>query len=151
MLKHLFSVLILLFCLMSCGEKVEPQTPEDLALEKLAGTSGITYSLGSNGYVKRNQTDESRFYPSFSLRFEGSTKTFSSTGASDLFESSGTWEFVGNNFDRIKLSGSKPGSGVDISFTKNGQELMLLFSVPTPSGGRILSLTGTYEIKLTGG
>lgn len=147
-----FSLLIISFVwLVSCGDKLEPQIPENIAVEKLAGTAGISYTMGSNGYVRRNQSDESVFYSSFSLRFIGSSKTYTSTGASDLFESSGTWDFVGGNFDKIKLSGGKPSSQVDISYTKNGEELILIFSVPTPSGGRILSLTGSYEIKLAGG
>jgi hypothetical protein len=68
-----------------------------------------------------------------------------------LFDTSGNWEFVGANFDKIRLTGSKPASQVDISYTKNGQELVLVFSVPTPPGGRVAALTGNYEIKLTGG
>lgn len=156
MLKRFPFLMLLLFCLISCGEEVEPQTPqipsgEKLAVEKLAGTSGITYSLGNNGYIKRNQADESKFYSNFSLRFIGSSKSYTSTGASDLFESSGTWEFVGSNFDKIKLSGSKPASQVDISYTKNGQDLVLVFSVPSPPGGRVTALAGTYEIKVAGG
>jgi hypothetical protein len=68
-----------------------------------------------------------------------------------LFDAAGNWDFVGTNFDKIRLTGSKPASQVDISYTKNGQAIVLLFSVPTPPGGRIMSLTGSYEIKLTGG
>lgn len=159
MSKRFSFLMLLLFCLISCGEEVEPQAPpipqvpsgEKLALEKLTGTSGITYSMGNNGYIKRNQTDESKFYSNFSLRFIGSSKSYTSTGASDLFESSGTWEFVGSNFDKIKLSGSKPGSQVDISYTKNGQDLILVFSVPSPPGGRVTALAGSYEIKVAGG
>lgn len=151
-----FSFLVVSFVwLVSCGEEVKPQTSqvpsiEKLALEKLAGTSGITYSLGNNGYIKRNQADESRFYTNFNLRFIGSSKSYTSTGASDLFESSGTWEFVGSNFDKIKLSGSKPASQVDISYTKNGQDLVLVFSVPSPPVGRVTALAGNYEIKVAG-
>jgi len=146
-------VLFLLLCLglliSSCGE--EPKTPEELALEKISGAQGFTYTLGTTGYVKRNQVDESKFYPGLSLRLVGTTKSYTSSGAVDLFDASGNWEFVGANFDKIRLTGSKPASQVDISYTKNGQELVLVFSVPTPPGGRVASLTGNYEIKLTGG
>jgi len=146
-------VLFLLLCLglliSSCGE--EPKTPEELALEKISGAQGFTYTLGTTGYVKRNQVDESKFYPGLSLRLVGTTKSYTSSGASDLFDASGNWEFVGTNFDKIRLTGSKPAAQIDISYTKNGQELVLVFSVPTPPGGRVASLTGNYEIKLTGG
>ena len=150
-MKKLLSI-VLLFCLgllASCGE--DPKTPEELALEKISGAQGFTYTLGTTGYVKRNQVDESKFYPGLSLRLVGTTKSYTSSGAVDLFDASGNWEFVGANFDKIRLTGSKPASQVDISYTKNGQELVLVFSVPTPPGGRVASLTGNYEIKLTGG
>uniref|UniRef100_UPI0040483CD2 hypothetical protein n=3 Tax=Algoriphagus sp. TaxID=1872435 RepID=UPI0040483CD2 len=156
-MNKLFTLFFLcLFFLASCGEKKEeptpPQkTPEELALEKLSGTQGITYSLGTAGYVKRNQIDESQFYPGFNFRVQGSNKTYTTSGAMDLFESSGNWEFVGANFDKIRLTGSKPASQVDISYTKNGQDLILVFSVPTPPGGKVASLIGNYEIKLAGG
>ena len=142
-MKKLFPFLLLcLGLLASCGE--DPKTPEEIALEKLSGEVGITYTLGTTGYVKRNQVDESKFYPGFSIQLVGTTKAYTSTGAQDLFDASG-------NFDKIRLTGSKPASQVDISFTKNGQELVLVFSVPTPPGGRVAALTGSYEIKLTGG
>ena len=32
-----------------------------------------------------------------------------------------------------------------------GQDLILVFSVPTPPGGKVDSLIGNYEIKLAGG
>ena len=149
-MKKLFPLLLL--CLgffASCGEK--EKSPEELALEKLSGEVGITYSLGTTGYVKRNQVDESKFYPNLNLKLQGTTKTYTVSGADDLFDASGNWEFAGTNFDKIRLTGSKPAAQVDISYTKNGQDLILVFSVPTPPGGRVAALTGSYEIKLKGG
>ena len=149
-MKKLFPLLLLCFCFFaSCGEK--EKSPEELALEKLSGEVGITYTLGIAGYVKRNQVDESKFYPNLNLKLQGTTKSYTASGADDLFDASGNWEFVGTNFDKIRLTGSKPAAQVDISYTKNGTDLILVFSVPTPPGGRVASLTGSYEIKLTGG
>jgi hypothetical protein len=149
MKKFLPFLLLCLGLLAACGE--DPKTPEELALDKLSGDLGTNYTLGTTGYVKRSQVDETRFYPGFTFRLDGTTKSYTTSGAADLFESSGNWEFVGTNFDKIRLTGSKPASQVDISFTKNGQDLILVFSVPTPPGGRVAALTGSYEIKLTGG
>uniref|UniRef100_UPI0040483586 hypothetical protein n=1 Tax=Algoriphagus sp. TaxID=1872435 RepID=UPI0040483586 len=149
-MKKLFHYLLLcLGILVSCGE--DPKTPEEIALEKLSGAQGFTYTLGTTGYVKRNQVDESSFYTGLSIQLQGTTKSYTTSGATDLFDASGNWDFVGTNFDKIRLTGSKPAAQVDISYTKNGQELVLVFSVPTPPGGRVASLTGNYEIKLTGG
>mgnify|MGYP000997777910 FL=1 len=122
-----------------------------LANEKLAGSQGITYVLGSSGYVKRNQVDETGFYSGFTFRLQGTDKTYTTSGASDLFEASGSWEFSGSNFDKIRLNGSKPASNIEISYTKNGQDLVLTFSVPTPPGGKVTALIGNYEIKMSGG
>ena len=148
MKKFLPFLLLCLGILASCAE--DPKTPEEQALEKLSGEVGITYTLSTTGYVKRNQVDESNFYTGFTFRIDGANKTYTTSGAADLFEASGNWEFVGTNFDKIRLTGSKPASQVDISFTKTGQDLVLVFSVPTPPGGRVASLTGSYEIKMTG-
>jgi hypothetical protein len=138
-------------CLASCGEKETPKTPKELALEKLSGDLGFNYTLGTTGSVKRNQVDETCFYPGFSIRLLCTTKSYTTTGATDLFDASGNWEFVGTNFDKIRLTGTKPAAQVDISYTKTGKDLVLVFSVPTTPGGRVASLIGNYEIKLTGG
>jgi hypothetical protein len=151
-MKKLCYLLVLsVWFFTACGEKVDPKTPEELAIEKLSGDLGTNYTLGTTGYIKRNQQNESQFYPGFSIRLIGNSKSYTTSGAPDLFDAAGNWEFVGTNFDKIRLTGSKPASQVDISYTKNGQELVLVFSVPTPPGGRVASLTGNYEIKLTGG
>jgi hypothetical protein len=157
-MKELFPFVVLILLLFTfCSEKIEEppappeKTPQELAVEKLAGTQGITYVMGASDYVKRNSVDESQLYSGFSFRLQGSNKSYTTSGASDLFDAAGNWDFVGTNFDKIRLTGSKPASQVDISYTKNGQAIVLLFSVPTPPGGRIMSLTGSYEIKLTGG
>jgi hypothetical protein len=149
MKKFLPFLLLCLGLFTSCAE--DPKTPEDQALEKLSGEAGIIYTLGTTGYVKRNQVDESKFYTSFTFRIDGANKTYTTSGAADLFEASGSWEFVGANYDKIRLTGSKPASNVEISYTKNGQELVLTFAVPTPPGGKVTALTGNYEIKLSGG
>ena len=135
MKKFLPFLLLCLGLLASCAE--DAKTPEELALEKLSGEQGTTYTLGTTGYVKRSQVDETRFYPGFTFRIDGTNKTYTTSGAADLFEASGNWEFVGTNFDKIRLTGSKPASQVDISFTKTGQDLVLVFSVPTPPGGEL--------------
>ncbi len=155
MKSWLLIYVLLIGMIMSCSsEKEDPipaKTAEELAIESLAGTSGTTYSIANGGSIKRNNLDESRFFDGFTLRFNVSGKTFSSTSGDDLFEPSGTWEFVGNSFDKIKLSGNKPASGVDITFTKTSSQLILVFNIPTPPSGRLegtQALSGSYEIRL---
>ena len=89
MKKFLPFLLLCLGLLASCGE--DPKTPEELALEKLSGDLGISYTLGTTGYVKRNQVYETRFYPGLSIRLQETTKSYTTTGAMDLFESIGNY------------------------------------------------------------
>jgi hypothetical protein len=155
MKNRLLIYLLLIGMGISCSsEKEDPipaKTAEELAIESLAGTSGTTYSIANGGSIRRNNLDESRFYVGLTLSFNVSGKTYSSSNGDDLFERSGTWQFVGNSFDKIKLSGTKPASGVEIAFTRTSSQLILVFNIPQPAGGRIdgvNALLGSYEIRL---
>jgi hypothetical protein len=145
-----YFLLMLSFSCSSDKKDTEPKkkSPEELAVEKLAGTSATTYSINNGGSIKRNNFDETVFYQNFSLRFSATSKTYTSTNGDLLFEPSGTWEFVGSNYDKIKLSGNKLASGVDIYYTRNNNELILKFSINPPANGRIEALAGNYEIRL---
>jgi hypothetical protein len=156
MSKQILLFAIFLGICLSCSSEKEDRpkkSPEQIAVETLAGASGISYSISNGGSLKRNNFDETSLYNNFSLAFNPSGKTFNSSNGDDLFEKSGTWEFVGTNYDKIRLSGTKPSSGIEISYIKNNKELILRFNVPTPPSGRlagIQALTGSYEIKILG-
>jgi len=70
------------------------------------------------------------------------------TTSNPLFDPSGTWEFSGNNFDKINLSGAQPAAGKEISFSRTGDKLMLTFTVPFPEQARVTALAGSYVFEL---
>ena len=152
------TLLILFFavisiCLQSCGDdptQPTPKTPEELAIEALAGTGTKTWTL-AGGTVKKNGTDVTSTYSGLELTFNaGTAKTYSSKNSNDLFDANGTWEFGGANFDKIILSGTKPAATREISFTESSGKLTLLFTIPQP-GARIFgtqAVAGNYEFVL---
>lgn len=144
---------VLMISLQSCGDDPVPQTPktaEELAIEALAGTGTKTWTL-TGGTVKKNGTDVTSTYSGFELTFNaGTTKTYTSKNSNDLFDSNGSWDFAGANFDKFVLSGSKPAATREISFTESSGKLTLLFTIPQP-GARIFgtqAVAGNYEFVL---
>ena len=141
--------------LSSCGgDKPEPEpkkTPEQLATEALSGTGTQTWAVTGNGSVTRDGKTVTDLYNSFELVVNsGSSKTYSSKNNNDLFDANGNWSFAGSNFDKIELTGVKPASGREISFTQTGTTLRLEFSIPAP-GARMngqLAVAGSYTFIL---
>lgn len=146
-------LILLLLSLQSCGDDPVPPTPktaEELALEALAGTGTKTWTL-TLGSVKKNGTDVTSTYSGFELTFNaGTSKTYTSKNTNDLFDTNGTWNFAGANFDKIVLSGTKPAATREISFTESSGKLTLIFTIPQP-GARLFgtqAVAGNYEFVL---
>lgn len=139
---------------LSCGEDegdTEPQkTPEELAIEDLTGGSSLTWVIAGGGSVIRDGRSETNLYQDFELTLTASNKPYSSINSNDLFDANGNWNFVGSNLDKITLSGSKPASEREISFTRTGNDLRLVFSITVPGaeafpGGAV---AGNYTFNL---
>lgn len=62
---------------------------------------------------------------------------------STAWASSGTWEFDGENLNSLLRD-----DGVVISLVKSETSLTLRFTISTPAGGRVTSLTGEYTFYL---
>jgi hypothetical protein len=144
---------VLLLAIQSCGgEKPTPsipKTPEQLAVEALATPSGTqTWTLTGGGTVTRDGVDVSSTYTGFELVLNsGSSKTYTSRNNNDLFDANGNWAFAGANFDKFTLTGIKPAANREISFTSSGNNLTLIFTIPTP-GSRTSAVAGNYTFKL---
>lgn len=157
MRKLLFSLLTLsalLLTFSSCkktGEEPEPQkTPRELAIDDLTGGSAQVWTVSDGGSVSRDGRSETTIYQGFEIEFAANqaSKTYTTTNANDLFDGSGNWDFVGENLDKIILTGTRPAAGNEISYTRSGSnDLRLQFTIAVP-GARTEAVAGNYVFNL---
>jgi hypothetical protein len=140
--------------IQSCGDDkpTPPQkTAEELAIEALTGTSTLTWETFGGGSVKKDGAIITDLFQNFELTLSSSSsKTYISKNNNDLFDPSGSWSFSGTNFDKFILNGSKPAAGREISFTRTGDNLKLIFTI-SAAGARTngtFAVAGTYEFDL---
>lgn len=150
------SILVLLV-LGACGSSdpdPEPaKTPEELAILDLTGGSTQAWAIAGGGSVTRDGRLETSLYANFELTLANTatSKTYQTSNSNNLFDGNGNWTFESTNFDRIRLSGSRPVAGRDITFTRTGDRLELRFNIPMPSGRmneRIEAIAGSYVFTL---
>lgn len=148
-------IILIMAIIQGCGGEDTPEpvakTPEQLATESLAGTSAQTWVITGGGSVTKTAAVVTDQYANFELTLNsGASKSYTTTNNKDLFDGAGTWSFTGTNFDKINLTGTKPASNREISFTVTGDNLRLEFVVPLP-GARILAsqaIAGNYVFNL---
>lgn len=145
----------LLIGMQACGgdepTPTPPKTAEEVATEALTGSGTQVWGIAGGGKVTKGGTDVTSQFSAFELTLVSKpTKTYTSKSSNDLFDNSGNWSFAGSNYDKIMLTGAKPASGREISFTQSGSSLKLVLSIPAP-GGRIngqLAVAGDYVFDL---
>ncbi|WP_339866249.1 hypothetical protein [uncultured Algoriphagus sp.] len=155
LLFRLFLLTFVMVAIQSCGgDDPDPdpiKTPEQIATEALTGTGTQTWGIDGGGSVQRDGAVVTDLYAGFELVMKsGSAKTYTSKNNNDIFDASGTWSFVGTNFDKFMLSGTKPVAGREISFTQNNDNLTLTFTIPAP-GARVngvMAVAGNYTFRL---
>lgn len=160
MYKLLLNILLIStlgLVLVGCKTKDDPtpsKTPKQLAIEKIAGESSITWVVADGGSVTRNDQSVTNIYQDFELTFGANTnsKTYNTVGGGDIFDSSGNWSFVDNDLSKIILAGTKFASGKEISYTTNGTtDLNLSFSIVAPGADIRMpsaALAGSYRFNL---
>ncbi|UJP67165.1 hypothetical protein IPZ59_20145 [Mongoliitalea daihaiensis] len=132
------------------GETPEPpKTPEELAILDLTGGSSQVWIIAGGGSVTRDGRTETNLYANLELNLasSSSSKTYQTSNSNNLFDSNGTWTFEGGNFDRIRLSGTRPAAGRDMTYTRTGNNLILRFTIPMPTGRsneRVDAIAGSY-------
>ncbi|WP_291783737.1 hypothetical protein [Cecembia sp.] len=157
-MKHPFYKLFILLSILTlsfaCGEKStdpEPQkTPEELAIEDLAGSGSEVWGIANGGSVQRDGRSETNIYQNFTITFSAnnSSKTYQTSNGNSLFDASGNWNFASGSIERIILTGSSPASGQEITFTRSGNNLRLQFNIPIPEA-RVNAIAGSYVFNLT--
>lgn len=149
-----FAIFFSLILLQSCwNDSPEPdqKTPEEIALEELSGEGSLTWEISGGGTVKRDGTAVTDIYQNFELTLNSSgSKSYSSKNSNELFDAAGNWTFEGDNFDKIMLSGSKPAAEREMSFTRTGDNLKLIFTISVPGARQngTSAVAGTYEFDL---
>jgi hypothetical protein len=144
-----------LILIQACGgdspNPAPQKTAEQIATEALTGTGTLNWGIAGGGSVTRDGATVTNLYSNFELLMtSGSSKTYTTKNNNDLFDASGNWSFAGSNFDKFILTGSKPASGREISFTRTGDNLRLTFTIPAP-GARIngvFAVAGNYVFNL---
>jgi hypothetical protein len=158
-MKNFFFQLPLLILILigfnSCKEETSPtpqKNPEELAIIDLTGGNSQIWIVADGGSVVRDGRSETNIYRNFELNlaFSQNSRTYTTFNSNDLFDASGNWSFAGSNFDKITLSGTKPASGREISFTRTGNDLILTFTIAVP-GSRTIpngAVAGNYIFTL---
>ncbi len=148
------TLLLSSFLLFSCGDDNNggpEKTPEELATEELAGTTGSqVWVIGSSGSVSKDGSLQTADFADFEIRFisNNTGRSYTTTEGNLLFDASGSWGFEGSNLDKIILAGNQPAANKEISFTKNQNNLRLEFVVPAPQNARVTALAGLYVFDL---
>lgn len=129
------------------------KTPEQIAIEALAGSSEQTWTVSGGGSVSRDGTSLTNNYANFEIKFRNRGSAglnYETTGSGGLFDASGSWSLEGESYNRLRLTGIQPVANRDISYDKQGGDLRLEFTVPPPAsaGGRVEALVGFYVFTL---
>ena len=155
MQKRLLNLMMLVIGMLffSCEKSegpdpTDPKNAEDEALELLTGGSNITWTVADGGSVTKDGQSVTGDYSGFELRLisSASNRTYSATD-NPIFDRSGTWSFLGGNYDKIQLMGNQPAANKEISFSRNGDKLTLKFNIPLPNV-RVNALAGSYVFEL---
>ena len=151
----IFPLILIFSLLFACKEKGETpdtkKTPEQIAIESLAGTGTAQWTVAGGGSVTRDGQNVTSTFATFEVFLNaGASKTYSTRNSAELFDENGTWSFAGTNFDKFILTGIKPAATREISFTQTGTTLRLDFRIPVP-GARMdgtSALAGNYTFNL---
>ncbi|MFD2037126.1 hypothetical protein ACFSKL_20170 [Belliella marina] len=167
-MNNLFRKFLLLsamgLVLFACKKKDDPnpsKTPEQLAIESLAGESSIIWTVAGDGTpsgtgsVIRGDDNITNTFQDFEITFSANqnSKTYGTSNGGEIFDSSGNWNFVSGDLTKITLAGTRPAAGPEISHTKTtSNDLVLKFNIVAPGGENRgnpgAALAGSYTFNL---
>lgn len=133
----LLGVFFSLISFYSCENDpdIGPSLQEEV-FEALAGQWSLNNGAGR---IILDGSDISANYPNFSLSFNDGN--YNTIGGGDLFEATGTWEWLDEEAKQLELS-----DGKEITIILLNEE-RFTFSF-TQSGARAAGLPGTYEVSV---
>lgn len=153
---NLFLISALGLVLFGCKKKDDPtpsKTPEELAIQDLAGESSLTWTVAGGGSVTRDNRSETNIYQNLEITFSANanSKTYSTISGGEIFDSSGNWNFVTGDFSKFTLAGTRPAAGPEISYVRSTNDLVLTFSIVAPGADNNnpgAALAGNYRFSL---
>lgn len=125
---------VLLIASASCKSDDGP-SEKDLAFQLLAGD----WSLGTGGYIKVDDQDISANFPGFRLSFTNGG--FSTLGAGDLFNATGSWQWTNASTSEIVTDGAR--NIKILSLTQSRFNFTFSFA---GTGGVANGIGGSYNI-----
>jgi hypothetical protein len=138
--------------LFACGgsdDEPDFKTPEQIAVENLAGEGSITWTLAGDGSVTKDGDNHTDTFRDFTILFNAAnqSRTYTTANHNGIFDLSGNWSVTGNNLDKVVLTGDQPAAGREIQYTRNGEQLTLVFTISPPEA-RTTAVAGNYVFDL---
>ena len=132
----IYTVLLSVVLLSGCNnDDPEGVTLQQEAFEKLSGS----WSYGVDGSIVVDGVDVSANYPGFSLSFADGT--YQTTNGADLFDASGTWEWIDTEARQIRLN-----DGKEITLqTLTANRFVFTFSF---AGASAAGIVGNYTVTV---
>ena len=143
--------LALIFLFSACKEE---DTLQDLNARKLMGS----WQIGTNGNVRFDLNNVTSEFADFQITFNGDRNGggYNTVGGQDVFDASGTWSFIQDNPNGIRLTGSKAAANRNVVMVFSGANLILDFQVSGTSAENkrpgdmvINNIPGRYRFELT--
>jgi hypothetical protein len=114
------------------------------------------WQIGQTGSARFDLTSITSEFTNFQITFSGDKNggAYTTSGGQDVFDAAGTWTFVPDNPNGIRLTGTKAASGKNVTMVFSGARLILDFTVSGASasvdapGLRTESLAGNYRFEL---
>lgn len=139
-------LILALLIISGCTEDISPKAEALKNQLNLLKNDGRPWILEStSGSVVKDGFDVSDQFAGFKLSLGDKTYT-TQNGLSPVWETSGTWNFQGDNPNLILR-----GDGLVISVSLLNNNMTLTFTAEgSPSGGRTNSISGEYNFHLVG-
>jgi hypothetical protein len=143
-------MMVLLTSLIACEEE---DTLQDLNARKLIAN----WEIGTTGNVRFDLDNVTSEFANFQIAFTGDRNGggYSTVGGQDIFDTSGTWSFIPNNPNGIRLTGNKVAANRNVVVIFSGANLILDFTVTAsaeakkPGDTFVNSIPGRYRFELS--
>lgn len=142
-MKALYKYLIAIFVLciaLNCGGDDTPPSVQQQAFERLAGA----WDLTQGGSIVVDGVDASLNFVGFTLSFTDGG--FNTTNAGELFNATGTWEWVDTDAQMLRLDDGKVITIVNLTETEF--EFSFQFSGAGGEANGAEGTAGNYLIKV---